>query len=112
MSVVVPWDRLHVPAETIRRLGIPARVELGPGQGLTDTARARLGLRGPFQQFGGCGGAPAAQQVESPTVPRVAVASRGLLAAVDLLFRTWGWLAVTGLGIFARTGIVAAAACF
>jgi hypothetical protein len=38
-----------------------------------------------------------------------------LLAAADpwhLLARIRGWLAVTGLGIFARTGIVAATACF
>src|SRR5262252_2764952 len=115
VGVVVTRDRLHVLTEAVRRLGIPACVELRPGQCLTDAARAGLGFRGPFQQLSCRGGASPAQQVESPAVPRVAVASRGLLAAVDprdVLVHIRGWLAVTGLGIFARTGIVAAVRCF
>src|SRR5262249_38837240 len=83
VSVVVTRDRLHVLAEAVRRLGVPARVELRPGQGLPAGAGAGLGLRAPFRQSGGRGRAPPAQQVESPAVPRIAVAARGLLAAVD-----------------------------
>jgi hypothetical protein len=49
VSVVVTRDRLHVLPEAVRRLGVPARVELRPGQGLTDAAGTGLGFRGAFQ---------------------------------------------------------------
>ena len=82
VSVVVTRDCLHVLPEVVRRLRVPAGIELCPGQGLTDAAGARLRRRGTFEQLGGRGGASPAQQVEPPTVPRVAVAPRTLLTAV------------------------------
>src|ERR1700730_15554731 len=74
VSVVVTRDCLHVLPEVVRRLRVPAGIELCTGQGLTDAAGACLRPRGTFQYFRGRGGAPPAEQVEPPTVPRVTVA--------------------------------------
>jgi hypothetical protein len=49
VSVVVTRDCLHVLPEVVRRLSVTAGIELRPGQGLTDTASARLRLRGTFK---------------------------------------------------------------
>jgi hypothetical protein len=49
VSVVVTRDCLHVLAEVVRRLRVPAGIELCPGQRLTDAAGARLCLRRTFQ---------------------------------------------------------------
>jgi len=57
VSVVVTRDCLHVLPEVLRRLRVPACIELCPGQGLADAAGAGLSLRGTFKKFGGCGGA-------------------------------------------------------
>jgi hypothetical protein len=82
VSVVVTRDCLHVPPEVVRRLRVPAGIELCPGQGLTNAAGVWLRRGGTFKQFSGRSGASAAQQVEPPTVPRVAVALRTLLPAL------------------------------
>jgi len=49
VSVVVTRDCLHVLPEVVRRLRVPASIELCPGQGLTDAAGAWLRRRGTFQ---------------------------------------------------------------
>ena len=49
VSVVVTRDCLHVPPEVVRRLRVPAGIELCPGQGLADASGARLCLRGTFE---------------------------------------------------------------
>src|SRR5262249_16934228 len=77
VRVVVTRDRLHVLAEAVRRLRIPACVELRPGQGLTDAAGAGLRFRGPFQQLGGRGGASPAHPVPTPTGPPLPLAPGG-----------------------------------
>src|SRR5215467_5125763 len=92
VRVVVTGACLHDLPETVRRLRVPAGVELRSAEGLQHAARTRLGFRGTLEQLGGGSGTPPAEQVEPPTVPRVTVASRGLLRRA-------------GTRIFARLGI-------
>jgi hypothetical protein len=49
VSVVVTRDCLHVLPEVVRRLRVPAGIELCSGQGLSDAAGTRLGLGGTFK---------------------------------------------------------------
>jgi hypothetical protein len=99
VRVVVTRACLHDPPEAVRRLLVPAGVELRPAESLQDAARPWLSLRGPFEKLGGGRRAPPAEQVEAPTVPRVTVASWGLLRRGCTL-------------IFAGSGIVIAVRCF
>ena len=99
VRVVVTRACLHNLPETVRRLLVPAGVELRPAEGLQDAARPWLGFRGPLEELGGGRRAAPAEQVEPPAVPRVTVTSRGLLRRASTL-------------IFAGLGIVVAVRCF
>ena len=99
VRVVVTRACLHDPPETVRCLLVSAGVELRPAQGLQHAARPWLGFGGPLEKLGGGSGTPPAEQVEAPTVPRVTVASRGLLRR-------------TVTRIFAGLGIAVAVRCF
>ena len=93
VRVVVGRARLHDHPEIVGRLRVPARVELGPGQGLPHAAGGGLGRRSALEHLGRGGRAAAAEKFHATPIPGVHIFLRKGLARE----------------VFLRTGITARA---
>ena len=110
VRVVVGWARLDDHPEVFRGGRVLAGVELGPGQGLPDAARARLRVRRPLQHLRRGRGTALSEEFHAGGVPGVHVAGVWTGRPVAPGFARYAALVAGGArGVFAGRGIPAAA---
>jgi uncharacterized protein (DUF1015 family) len=110
VRVVVGWARLDDHPEVFRGGRVLAGVELGPGQGLPDAARARLRVRRPLQHLRRGRGTALPEEFHAGGVPGVHVTGVWTGRPVAPGFARYAALVAGGArGVFVGRGIPAAA---